>query len=100
MKLFRAGAMVAVTFVVSGCGRSCDGLTRDEAFQIAREAKAGMLQRSTDEYAANFKSEEAVFVRVGSETNGYAANVGFEGRNGTTLIALIESDCYVGWTKR
>ena len=59
-----------------------------------------MLQRSTQEYAANFAGSEPLFVKLGSETNGYAANVGFRGRDGTTLIALVEEDCYVGWTSR
>jgi hypothetical protein len=59
-----------------------------------------MLRRSTDEYATNFDVDEADFVRIGTETNGYAANVGFKGRDGRTLIALIEADCYIGWTER
>jgi hypothetical protein len=67
---------------------------------MAADEKTGMLGRSTDEYAAHFQSSEAVFVRVGVETNGYAANVGFKGRDGRTLVALIEADCYIGWTER
>lgn len=59
-----------------------------------------MLRRSTDEYATNFDVDEAAFVQVGTETNGYAANVGFKGRDGRTLIALIDADCYIGWTER
>ena len=67
---------------------------------MARDAKAGMLGRSTASYAANFQSDHPVFVRIGVETNGYAANVAFRGRDGALLIALIEGDCYVGWTQR
>jgi len=67
---------------------------------MAQDGKAEMLERSTTRYAANFKSNDPVFVRVGTKTNGYAANVGFKGRDGAILVALIEEDCYVGWTQR
>lgn len=67
---------------------------------MAANERVGMLQRSTHGYAANFENGEVVFVRVGAETNGYVANVGFNGRDGRTLIALIEADCYIGWTER
>ena len=59
-----------------------------------------MLRRSRSDYAANYDSEKVTLVRIGAETNGYAANVGFEGKDGRMLIALIEADCYVGWTER
>jgi hypothetical protein len=64
---------------------------------VLRE-KAGMLSRSTAEYAANFASDEVVEVRTKAE--GYAAKVAFKGRDGRTLEALVEDDCYIGWTER
>lgn len=33
---------------------------------------------------------------IGVETNGYAINVGFSGKDGHKLIALIEGDCSSG----
>jgi hypothetical protein len=99
MKFLRAGAMAAVALSAGGCGDRCEGLTAGDALQMARDAKVGMLSRSTDRYAANFPSDAPVFVRVGAAANGHAATVGFRGRNGTVLIALIDTDCYVGWTE-
>lgn len=96
------GPIVAASLFIASCGygRQCEILSRAQALEMAANEKAGMLRRSTHEYAANFESSDAVFVRIGAETNGYAANVGFRGRDGHTLIALIEADCYIGWTQR
>lgn len=100
MRLSCIAALLA--FAVAACaeGTACEKLTRAEALRTAREAKDGMLERSLKDYAANFPSDEPVFVKIGNETAGFAANVGFKGRDGTTLIALIYGDCYVGWTER
>jgi len=46
----------------------------------------------------NYDSDQAV-VGPRSELHGYAAKVAFKGRDGRTLIALIDDDCYVGWTE-
>jgi hypothetical protein len=102
MKLLSCAVLIVLAAIVSGCGKGhgCDLLTRSQALELAREQKAGMLQRSTREYAANFASDAPAFVKLGAETNGYVANVGFKGRDGQTLVALIEGDCYVGWTYR
>jgi hypothetical protein len=91
--------LAAIALCAGGCGDRCEGLTADGALQMARDAKAGMLSRSTDRYAANFPSDAPVFVRLGAEANGHAASVGFKGRDGTILIALIDTDCYVNWTE-
>jgi hypothetical protein len=96
------GAIVAASLFAASCGegRQCETLSHAEALEMASHEKTGMLRRSTREYSANFESSEAAFARVGAETNGYAANVGSRGRNGRTLVALIEADCYIGWTER
>ena len=100
MRAIHFTAIAAAGLFAGSCGepRQCEPLTRADALQLAREAKSGMLRRSTDDYAANFATSDATFVRLGSETNGYAANVGFRGRDGRMLVALIEGDCYIGWT--
>jgi len=90
--------MVGIALATAACSNRCETLTRSEALEMATGAKAGMLRRSTAKEAANYRSDEPAFVRIGAETNGYAANVGFPGRDGTTLVALIEGDCYIGWT--
>jgi len=59
-----------------------------------------MLNRSTEEYRQNFARDEVTATRIGSEANGYAANVSFAGRDGRILVALVDEDCYVGWTYR
>ena len=94
--------MIAASLAASACvgAESCAQLTRAEALEMAKAQKAGMLRRSTKDYAANFAGDAPLFVKVGAATNGYAANVAFKGRDGAILIALIEEDCYVGWTQR
>jgi hypothetical protein len=83
-----------------GIGDQCKGISTNDAITAARDYKRGMLQRSTREEQENYASDEVTAVRLRSQTNGYAANVEFKGRDGETLIALIEDDCYIGWTKR
>lgn len=94
--------IVAGSLLAASCGGDgdpqCEPLSPAEALRMAADAKSAMLRRSTDEFATNFDVGEADFVRIGTETNGYAANVGFKGRDGRTLVALIEADCYIGWT--
>ncbi len=102
MSTIRLLVIVAAGVLAASCGGSsqCERLGRAEALRMAASEKARMLAGSTDEYVANFESSDADFVRIGTETNGYAANVGFLGRDGRTLVALIEADCYIGWTER
>ena len=93
-------SIVAASLVAASCdvNRQCETLSRDQALEMAAAQKVGMLRRSTHEYAANFESSEAAFVELND--GGYAAKVGFRGRDGRTLIALLEADCYIGWTAR
>ncbi len=56
-----------------------------------------MLNRSVQSERDNFAADIA---DVADDNTGYVAKVGFKGKDGRTLIALIEEDCYVGWTKR
>ena len=102
MTTSRLFAIMAAGLLAAACGGGprCDPLSRAEALRMAADEKSGMLRRSADDYAANFASSAPAFVRIGAETNGYAANVGFEGRDGRILIALIHADCIIGWTQR
>jgi hypothetical protein len=94
--------LILSTAASAACGPSnrCEGISADEAIAMARNEKREMLTRSTQAYRENFASDAVAAVRIGPQTNGYAANVEFAGRNGERLIALIEDDCYVGWTGR
>lgn len=93
-----AGSLLAATCGGEG-DPQCESISRAEALRIAEDAKLVMLRRSTAAYASNFDIETAEFVRIDKETNGYVANVGFKGRDGRTLVALIHADCYIGWTE-
>ena len=64
---------------------------------MAVREKAGKLSRSTAAYAANFESDEVAEVRTNAE--GYVAAVAFTGKDGWTLIALVQDDCYVAFTE-
>jgi hypothetical protein len=90
------GALLAL----AACGdpNACAGISRHDAVVMAKRAKADMLSRSIATYAANFGSDEATQVLL--DDGGYAAKVAFKGRDGWSLIALIDTDCYLGWTKR
>ena len=63
---------------------------------MAVDQKHRMLARSLPSDALNFASD----VALPAEGHGYAGVVGFKGKDGRTLIALIEEDCYVGWSER
>ena len=67
-----------------------------EAARLALEQKLGMLSRSFRSEQDNFASNSA---EAFEDTTGYVAKVGFRGKDGRTLIALIDEDCYLGWTK-
>ena len=62
---------------------------------MAVTEKRSMLNRSTDEFRRNFASEVA---KVREDTNGYAAKIEFAGEDRRSLVALIDDDCYIGWT--
>ena len=75
----------------------CKGLSPSNATSLAIERKNQMLARSAISYRANFASGAST---LATDLNGYVAKVYFRGRDGRTLIALIDEDCYVGWTQR
>jgi len=54
-----------------------------------------MLGRSVQSERDNFADDVA---HVAQDSTGYVAKVGFKGKDGRTLVALIDEDCYVGWT--
>lgn len=54
-----------------------------------------MLERSVRSERDNFATDVP---EVAKDSTGYVAKVGFKGIDGSTLIALIDEDCYVGWT--
>jgi len=87
-----------VAFVLFSCGQQpkCETLNSAKAEAIAVREKAGKLSKSTPGYAANFESDEVVDVRTNVEGN--AAKVGFKGKDGWTLVALVGNDCAVAWT--
>ncbi|MCF8506848.1 MAG: hypothetical protein K9G59_18215 [Caulobacter sp.] len=76
---------------------SCASISSSEALDMARNAKRGMLSRSTVIDQRTFESDKVAEVRTKAE--GYAAKVTFTGLGGARLTALIEDDCYLGWTE-
>lgn len=100
--MMRTFAFLVLTsaFVLSACAPSaqCHGVSRQEAIEIAKDRKQDMLHRSRESERTNFTGAAVRFAKISAETNGYAANVAFKGRDGRTLIALIDDDCRVGWT--
>ena len=42
----------------------------------------------------------AVFTLLARQAGGYSAKVEFRGLDGSSLVTLIEPDCYIGWTGR
>lgn len=98
MSTFRVYSASFVAFALLSCGQkqTCETLTPAGAEAMAVREKAGKLSKSTKGYAANFESDEAVDVRTNVE--GHAAMVGFKGKDGWTLVALVGKDCAVAWT--
>ena len=98
MTTVRAFLVAFVAFALISCGQqTCGTLTPAKAEAMAVREKAGKVSRSTAAYAANFESDEVVDVRTNAE--GYAATIAFMGKDGWTLVALVEDDCYVRWTE-
>ncbi len=100
MRLWIATLLTCAAVTSGGCGEKqrtrCSGISRTQAVEMARAAKQGMLSRSTAEEQRTFPSGVATDVRLKAE--GYAAKVWFQGTDGKRLVALIDNDCYVGWT--
>jgi hypothetical protein len=94
----RAIPIIGITCLVPACSSppSCQGISWQKAVELAKEQKQGMLSRSTAIYRDNFASDTA----LPAEGHGYAGVVGFKGKDGRTLVGLIDDDCYVGWTER
>ena len=90
-------AFVAFALISCGQQQTCGTLTPAKAEAMAVREKAGKLSRSPAGYAANFESDEVVDVRTNVE--GHAAKVGFKGKDGWTLVALVREDCAVAWTE-
>jgi len=86
---------------VSGCGPSapsteCKGMSWAQAVALARAQKPSMSSRSTAVQQDRFASDSP----LAAGNHGYAAVVGFKGRDGRTLFALIHGDCHVEWSTR
>lgn len=64
---------------------------------MAITAKSKMLSRSVEAERQTYASDKVEEVRTNAE--GYAAKVTFVGLGGARLTALIEDDCYIGWTE-
>ena len=104
---FRQTALVATSALVglliwdvADSEDRCAGLSREQAVSMATEAKRGMLDRSTQDYSANYASEAVASVELHPSAGGYSAKVEFRGLDGSSLVTLIEPDCYIGWTGR
>jgi hypothetical protein len=80
-----------------GTSTKCKGMSRSQVVALALEQKRGMLSRSARPEQDNFASNTAT---VADDSTGYVAKVGFKGKDGRTLVGLIDEDCYVGWTYR
>ena len=94
-------ALPMLVAALAGCDKpqatSCASVSSSDAQAMAIKAKRGMLSRSAEADQRTFASEKVQ--EVLTEVEGYAAKVTFAGLGGTRLTALIEDDCYIGWTE-
>jgi hypothetical protein len=94
-------ALPMLVVALAGCDKpqstSCASISSSDAQAMAIKAKGGMLSRSTEEDQRTFASEKVQEVLTKAE--GYAAKVTFAGLGSARLTALIEDDCYIGWTE-
>jgi hypothetical protein len=83
----------------SACSPStaCKDLSSAQSVALAVEQKRGMLSRSTTAYRDNFSSDAA---RLADDSTGWVAKVYFNGKDGRTLVAMVDEDCYVSWSAR
>ena len=75
----------------------CEGMSRAEAVQLAREHKAVLLNESPASERANFASD----VVSTPEQRGSVTGIGFKGKDGRTLVASFiydGKDCLVGFS--
>lgn len=87
--------MVASACSPTAPATECKDLLQSHAIALAVEQKRGMLGRSVQSERDNFADDVA---HVAQDSTGCVAKVGFKGEDGRTLGALIDEDCYVGWT--
>lgn len=101
MMRLKSCAVVGAALWLGACQEapnlSCASLSRDQAIAMASRAKRGMLSRSVSAEGINYGRSMPAEVLL--DDNGYAAKVGYQGKDGSMLVALIEDDCYVGWTR-
>lgn len=94
-------AVPILVFTLAGCEKphatSCASISASDAQAMALKAKSGMLSRSTEAFQRTYAGDKVEEVRIKAE--GYAAKVSFSGLGGARLIALIDEDCYLGWTE-
>lgn len=94
----KAFLIVLTVLGITGCASApsngCKSISRAKSVELAREQKRGMLSRSVEADQINFASDDV----APAEGHGFADVVGFRGKDGRTLVALIYEDCYVGWT--
>jgi hypothetical protein len=106
--LMRAVAILPIVIasagILHGCAQpppsnECSAITAEEAVSMADAAKRHMLSRSRPSDQQNFATSSA-WVDALNDGRGFGAQVAYRGQDGTTMVALIHEDCYVGWTKR
>jgi hypothetical protein len=73
---------------------ACANTTSADALSHALEQKRGMLSRSLLSFRENFDKNNG---RVVGHTDEGSTLVEFRGKDGKTLTARIDEDCYVGW---
>jgi hypothetical protein len=101
MKPLRLIVIVALAELGVSCAQAtpsndCEGMSRSKAIELARADKRRMLSRS-------LPSEQKIYagdIMAPAEGHGYAGVIGFRGTDGTTLVALIDDDCYVSWSQQ
>ncbi len=75
--------------------QDCAAISDDKAIAMAREEKREMLSRSRRFEQEDFASDTVESVERGKPDG---ARVVFRGNSHRTLEALIDSDCYIGWS--
>jgi hypothetical protein len=75
---------------------ACANVSSPDSLNHAREQKRGMLSRSIPSFQHNFANSEG---RVVGRTDQGSTLVEFRGKDGKTLTARIDQDCYIGWSE-
>ncbi|MFM5923632.1 MAG: hypothetical protein ACKOPG_05545 [Novosphingobium sp.] len=74
---------------------ACAKTSSADALSHALEQKQGMLSRSIPSFRDNFDNNDG---RVVGHTDEGSTLVEFKRKDGKTLTARIDEDCYVGWS--